>query len=136
MENEFVPYKQSLELKELGFDDNCFCIYNREMKIRFNNLHNPMDRDKNAKLTSNNGRYPAPLYQQAFRWFIENYGKNGILFSDGCQWTFDLRWEDDDDYGYPSIQFPKKEVGREMFDTYEEARFECLKKLIEIVKNK
>jgi hypothetical protein len=124
MENEFVPYEQSLALKELGFDEQCIGIYTVSNKKLF--VVTP-SKDESF------GYLNAPLYQQAFRWFIENYGKNGILFSDGCQWTFDLRWEDDD-YGYPSIQFPKKEVGREMFDTYEEARFECLKKLIEIVK--
>jgi hypothetical protein len=136
MEKEFIPYEQALELKQLGFDEPCVKEFHKQMLI----TNSCGDEMTNSELIYLYGKednvIAAPLYQQSFRWFIENYGKNGILFSDGCQWTFDLRWEDDDDYGYPSIQFPKREVGREMFDTYEEARFECLKKLIEIVKTK
>jgi hypothetical protein len=136
MKNQFIPYEQSFELAELGFDKPCFGIF------YFNSINGEplfLIEERGSKYSVAKGYAGgilSPLYQQAFEWFIENYGKNGILFSDGCQWTFDLRWEDDDDYGYPSIQFPKREVGREMFDTYEEARFGCLRKLIEIVKNK
>ena len=127
MENEFVPYKQSLELKELGFDDNCFCIYNREMKIRFNNLHNPIDRDKNAKLTSNNGRYPAPLYQQAFRWFRENYDLSGLIEIGTHEFSYQIFKNGNRQLGIEPIKYN---------GNYEEAEFECLKKLIEIVKTK
>ena len=127
MENEFVPYKQSLELKELGFDDNCFCIYNREMKIRFNNLHNPMDRDKNAKLTANNGRYPAPLYQQAFRWFRENYDLSGLIEIGTHEFSYQIFKNGNRQLGIEPIKYN---------GNYEEAEFECLKKLIEIVKTK
>ena len=122
MEKEFIPYEQALALKELGFDEKC--------------LSYPMSN------TDVSGRtwtsvIVAPLYQQAFRWFREKHQKNIIIFSDGCQWTFDLRWVDEDSLDkYPTIQFPRREVGREWFDTYEEAELECLKKLIEIVKNK
>tara|TARA_R110000823_G_scaffold310162_1_gene434936 strand:+ start:451 stop:834 length:384 start_codon:yes stop_codon:yes gene_type:complete len=127
MENEFVPYKQSLELKELGFDETCFCIYNREMKIRFNNLHNPMDRDKNAKLTANNGRYPAPLYQQAFRWFRENYDLSGLIEIGTHEFSYQIFKNGNRQLGIEPIKYN---------GNYEEAEFECLKKLIEIVKTK
>jgi hypothetical protein len=65
MKNEFVPYKEALALKELGFDYCCFCSYNSE-----------------GKLAGNYGTYYkihlsevtiAPLFQQAFRWFREKY---------------------------------------------------------------
>lgn len=79
MENEFVSYQDAVALKELGFDEPCFCIWNREKKLRFNNLHNPNDRNKNAKLTTNNGRYPAPLYQQAMRWLHEQLNISGMM---------------------------------------------------------
>jgi hypothetical protein len=127
MENEFVSYEQALELNELGFDENCFCIYNRERKIRFNNLYNPMDRNKNAKLTSNNGRYPAPLYQQAFKWFRENYDLYGTIRYGNNEF-------DNSIYLFPCVNGVI--VGNDSFRTQEEAELECLKKLIEIVKNK
>jgi hypothetical protein len=28
--NEFVPYEQALELKQLGFDGHCFAFYQEE----------------------------------------------------------------------------------------------------------
>jgi hypothetical protein len=133
MEKEFVPYEQSSELKELGFNETCFKVYDDLGFLQKESVMNTCEIECDVVLE----RYLAPLYQQAFRWFREKHGKNAILFSDGFQWTFDLRWIDHEDISqYPFVQFPKKEVGREMFDTYEEAELECLKKLIEIVKNK
>lgn len=116
MEKEFIPYEQALALKELGFDEPCFCIYNREKVLRFNNLNNPNDRNKGVKLTSNNGRYPAPTFSQAFRWFRGKYN---------------LR----EQYGV----FPHHTIITNYIidgGNEEEAEIECLKKLIEIVKEK
>ena len=73
MKKEFVPYDESLALKELGFDELCICIYNREKSLRVNVFNNPNDRFKSVQLSYNNGKIPAPLYQQAFRWFREKY---------------------------------------------------------------
>lgn len=72
MKEQFVTYEIALKLKELGFDDICFCIYNRERSLRFNNMHNPKDRYKNCKLAKNNGKIPAPLWQQAIDWLRIN----------------------------------------------------------------
>ena len=30
IENEFIPYEQALALKELGFDEPCFGIYQKK----------------------------------------------------------------------------------------------------------
>ena len=74
MEKEFVSYEQALDLKELGFDELCICIYNREKSLRVNVFNNPNDRFKSVQLSYNNGKIPAPLYQQTFRWFREKFG--------------------------------------------------------------
>jgi len=104
MNKEFVPYEPSLALKELGFDEPCFGYYNYNGTHFFD--YKPKTDDKN--LTK------APLYQQAFRWFREKYN---------------LR----EQYGvFPHHTIMMNyliEGGRE-----EEAELECLKKLIEIVK--
>jgi hypothetical protein len=122
MNKEFIPYEQALELKQLGFNEPCFCIYNRERELRFNNLHNPQDRNKGVKLTSNNGRYPAPLYQQAFRWFREKYGY--------------LSYIDMDNYSFYRFTIYKgKGISEAPYHTYEEAEQACINKLIEIVKD-
>ena len=129
MEKDFVTYNEALALKELGFDEPCFCIYNREKVLRFNNLNNPNDRNKGVKLTSNNGRYPAPTYQQAFRWFREKHG----YFSSPMQSTkpsgIEYDWLITKDIDESRIFV--KTVG--YFTTYEEAELECVKKLIKIV---
>jgi hypothetical protein len=58
---------------------------------------------------------PAILYQQAFRWFRDKYDLFiSIMHYENGYSINDLR----------------------RFDTYEEAELACLKKLIEIVKNK
>ena len=73
------------------------------------------------------------LYQQAFRWFREKHKINAVIeITIESQWYFSIynlaakrnaEIEDTIDY-------------KEGFITYEEAELACLKKLIEIVKNK
>ena len=74
MEKEFIPCEQALDLRELEFDELCICIYNREKALRANVFNNSNDRFKSVQLSYNNGKIPAPLYQQAFRWFRDKYG--------------------------------------------------------------
>ena len=61
----------------------------------------------------------APLYQQAFRFFREKYKSNFIIGFGN-------------DGGYYRIG----NLFSKWYKTYEEAELECLKKLIEIVKQK
>ena len=107
MEKEFVPYEIALALKELGFDEPCFGFYFKEKE------------EEEFKLIVRGGtgaffgyQFDAPLYQQAFRWFKDNYN---------------LRKE----YGV----FPHHTIiFNHLFDggKEEQAELECLKKLIEI----
>ena len=125
MNKEFVTYALALDLKELGFDEDCLSNYYKDNSDR-----------GNLQFTEYNSRYfiKAPLYQQAFRWFREKYG----LFAEITLWG--------DGLGYISMI---KEIKQEEFievyrkaiiDTglpiweYEESETACLKKLIEIVK--
>jgi len=122
MEKEFVPYQPSLDLKELGFDEPCFGWYNWT--------------GKDLSLTNNSyvdiNPTPAPLYQQAFRWFREKYKISGEISSDYYLEGKDNEWE------YNIYQLGKEDDGYvgtiPIFKTPEEAELECLKKLIEIVK--
>ncbi len=109
MEKEFVPYQPSLDLKELGFDEDCFGWYNWT--------------GKDLSLTNNSyvdiNPTPAPLYQQAFRWLLILVNKNKHFSN---KWTISYN----EDYfslflGGCNMGVFKKEL-------------ECLKKLIEIVK--
>ena len=120
MNKEFIPYEQALELKELGFEKICFAWYHKG-KLTFNELYNLPDINQNTRNTS------APLYQQAFKWFREKYGIYTIIeFSAAFNlWIFTIN----------KIKGGFN-VGGSNYNTYEEAEIACLKKLIEIIKNK
>jgi hypothetical protein len=74
---------------------------------------------------------PAPLYQQAFRWFRENHllFTSIFMYGDMNGYLFKI-----DELEHNGIFLRYK--SEELEDTYEEAELACLKKLIEIVKNK
>ena len=135
MEKEFVPYEQALALKELGFDEPCFGRYYYK---KLYPMLNPQSEE--TELVFEFGKYIkqtevtilSPLYQQAFRWFREKYDLVCIMtFDDDVKgkWFGNL-------YGHYETH-GKYDFGyTQLFKTYEEAELECLKKLIEIVKNK
>ena len=154
MEKEFVPYEQSLALKELGFDEPCFTKfenYFNKTKLQpiiatlalnspYENEYNGYDQKiindntrrwfftgyKNSIKDHNQNILSAPLYQQAFRWFREKR-------SYSCSVDYD---DETNDYQYKYVYMNNGYVFSKKYDTYEEAELECLKKLIEIVKNK
>lgn len=66
----------------------------------------------------------APTFQQAFRWFRNNYGCNGVVEGDRKNGFEFCIYTDTDYYIKPSNNY----------DTYEEAELELLNQLIEIVK--
>jgi hypothetical protein len=119
MENEFIPYEQALALKELGFDEKCLGYFTK----------NSLELREPYPLCGKT--YSAILYQQAFRWFREKYGLEGQIKSwkvlDTIVWYIST-----ESIGQPS-RFKCYEVS---VTTPEEAELECLKKLIEITKNK
>jgi hypothetical protein len=119
MNKEFIPYEQALELKELGFDENCFQFYMHSNLLTSNLVHlNHIDQNLFAK---------APLYQQAFRWFREKHNWIGGVRSLGS-------------YNENMIiaDFKKDEHNSFIIrgETYEDAELKALKYLIERVKNK
>lgn len=127
MQEQFIPYKQALELKKLGFDDPCImCFYgiSRYDKIDSLYLHSGMGRVCNSDLNEKEHGITAPLWQQAFDWFREQYKLDSFVKSNYNQ-TIKT--------GY---YFNADEFYSETFKNYEEARLFCLDKLIEIVKTK
>jgi hypothetical protein len=134
MNQEFIPYEQALELKELGFDSVCFGFYNPRHEIgdlRANPLY-----EHSGGCFDNYNRtdylVSAPLYQQAFRWFREKHNlKGGILYIGGLK--PETTWWDIYVVGHYNIEYNEMEM---KYQPYEEAELACLKKLIEIVKNK
>jgi hypothetical protein len=76
--------------------------------------------------------YPTALtYSQAFRWFREKYVLDSII-----QPTYSTKYQ----YRVFKVEAKSKvqvygDYMSKEFNTYEEAELECLKKLIEMVKN-
>jgi hypothetical protein len=121
MEKEFIPYKQALALKELGFNKPCFGLFNNIEPNELYELHSHSTSTNTGKLIL------APLYQQAFRFFREKCGLWQIVMQNTDKdWTYDIM---------TIIGMVDYKIF-DVFDTYEEAELECLKKLIEIVKSK
>ncbi len=116
MNKEFVPYEEALALKELGFDEPCLGWYASDGSLIKDYVTNKF-----------NEFTVAPLFQQAFRWFREKYNiKSYILpqlINEVERYTFKLVNN-------------KVELKFLVYDTYEEAELVCLKKLIQIVKEK
>ena len=122
---DFIPYELALELKQLGFDEPCFGRYDGNKGKIWYEMPN-----------SGKGWIPvkdvlAPLYQQAFRWFREKHDLHSCVapvYEDETSkvivywfWIQGFDSFEDEDINYK---------------TPEEAELACLKKLIEIVKNK
>jgi len=136
VESLFVPYEIALELKELGFDEQCLGYYDTEgLKISSDWYLNPQN--KNSLFpephTTNNPKISAPLYQQVFRWFREKYDLDSEIYMNH---ELGVKF-----YTYLILQLERavithKSGYRGRFDTYEEAELACLIKLIEIVKTK
>jgi hypothetical protein len=131
LEKEFVPYKEALEFKELGFDEPCFAFYQVE-----NFEEKPCgvdDRDEYIRTgfaTCKNSEIPehftsAPTYSQAFRWLREKYGLCGTI----NPFSYEVLDKNHEHCEWGCIE----EV---LCKTYEEAELACLRKLIEIVKQK
>jgi len=116
MNKEFIPYEEALALKELGFDEPCYGFYD---EMNDNRVVGGLSDALNS----------APLYQQAFRWFREKYELvSEIQAPDGKKgkWNPTIHKA----YGFGNY------YDNNGFKTYEEAEIACLRKLIEIVKEK
>jgi hypothetical protein len=124
MSKEFVPYEEALALKELGFDNvPCLAIYY--------NVTDTDDIDYDAERHFTYSHYEtqyyankgykdavlAPLYQQAFRWIMQ--------FPQIKKWRCNVAL-------YPDGTYSIKD-GKEAIHEFLSGE-ECLRKLIEIVK--
>ena len=110
MNKEFVPYDIALALKELGFNDLCFNQYTD------GTLDLPCTKYDYPECVES---IPAPLYQQAFRWFREEHSLSHMISNNLEAFVFAVEGA--------------KMFGK-LYNSYEEAELACLKKLIELKK--
>jgi len=133
MENpDFVPYEESLALRQLDFHELCYRGFYKGEPI-FASGDNPWDFNKRQP---EEGHFvSSPLWQQAFRWFREEHtlhvepiwdlqqgklGKNATLI-----WFYSIT-----EIG----NVVDKAIDLPYCNTLEEARLACLRKLIELTK--
>lgn len=139
MENQFVPYELAVKLEELGFNEPCLMhwfqywahelpknlrggemIANEGNPIRLSRITTPeLNRDLKCG---------APLWQQAFDWFRKKHGLHAIVYQ--------VELEDKSIMWYWDIVDNGSEEGvyeEPLCKTYEEARYACLEKLIELI---
>lgn len=126
MDKEFVPYEQALALKELGFDEPCLGWYSTK-GVFYADIHANSTTELNT--TTRRGSFAnavlAPLYQQAFRWFREKY-----------RYYYEIGYAERIDFYYTIYSQSQNYAEHNDFGNFEEAELACLKKLIEIVKEK
>ena len=148
MNNNFTPYEEALELKELGFNEQCFGYYvGNELITSINEILNSTD----LLIIS------APLYQQAFK-FLREKLINKIVVSDRGDYIegnftllpliflnkYEIRvmaesvsYYIDETWGR-NIPFYNEPLHKftDSATSFEEAQLACLKRMIQIVKNK
>jgi hypothetical protein len=149
IEDLFVPYEQSLDLKELDFDEPCFAYfdiqYNPILKekykgiLKFPSKVEYLESTKKMLYILGQQKVLAPTYSQAFRWFRKKYNISSYVdyYENGdCEkiWYFIVKTKNNEKQFDGSDK--TKYCNEPYFKTYEEAELECLKKLIEIVKLK
>ncbi len=124
MEKDFIPYQEALELKQLGFDEAISTYYS----FPDNELSYVMDGHSEVSVRRNSQfghAVSAPTYSQAFRFFREKYE---LFF-----WIEKFHKNETYIFQIPPANFTKIQGH---YTTYEKAELACLRKLIEIVKQK
>ena len=129
MNQEFAPFEESLELKEMGFDELCFGYYfdNQITNVDLNwvstSINPPTLIDggfytmKNSD-TTNELNCTAPIYSQVFKWFMENHKIDSSVMEKKFVIESDM-------------DLPKWFNG---FKNYDETKLGCLRQLIKKVK--
>jgi hypothetical protein len=129
---EFIPYKEALALKSLGFDKSCFAFYQEEyIEIK----PTMVDDDDEYRLTGwrtcKNSEIPenytsTPTLSQSFRFFREEYNIDVNIQKDSIGiYHFNIDTNKYGDWMEPIL-----------FKIYEDVELACLRKLINIVKSK
>jgi len=137
IQDNFVPYKESVELKELGFDKKCLASYYAESRkfptdIKLHIL-NTDQLGYNTIRSADRGVIIAPLWQQAFEFFREKYNLYIEIDWYKYEWYFVI-------YDFKNNLPPNKTSAHLLhredkpYESYEEAQLECLRELIKIVK--
>lgn len=146
MENEFIPYEESLELKKLGFNESCLAYYNERCKLFLINtssfitkndyihwkcrLYNIFNRTAKSKLCT------APTFPAVFKWIRKVYGIQcfpDYIYYD--EFHYGYRWvKKDGSYGEWWYDAELANTDEEVYHSPEIVQIEFLKELIKMIK--
>ena len=147
MIKEFIPYEQALALKELGFDEPCFIRvwwlnsvhYQTKVPFKPHITMNGQDikfeyliPEKHPLSGFDALELQVPTFSQAFRFFREKYGLHSYI-----EPVLVEKANSPIKYDYVILEVSHQndlEYNNLPYHTFEETELECLKKLIEIVK--
>jgi hypothetical protein len=125
MKNQFVGYKESKKLSKLGFSEECFGGYLKKDKTIWIGYVSSQGGEQFNRYY----HILAPTFSQAFKFFRENHGYDvSIKKCTPSEYKFEIEQLFAEGDNYYFIDFP--------FLSHKEAELECLKKLIEITKEK
>ena len=141
IEELFLPYNESLELKKLGFREDCFALYDESRNNRFEFINNQLAFNHAKMYYDSKNVYPCilcPTYSQAFKFFRDKYNWQHSIQPTADQHRFELGynyWIWNSKTGEEYSSEPKnRPVGDWTYETWEQAELECIKQLIKIVK--
>jgi hypothetical protein len=158
MNKKFIPYEQALELKELGFDEECLGYYHTtlsssDVDLVLGKTHN---RFYHLVGIPEDFNTLAPLYQQAFKFLREmiitrisdessylegQFTLLPLIYFNGYEihvtpeptsFTSSINHNFIPLYEFPS----KRKIYKETTLNYDDAQLACLKRMVQIVKNK
>ena len=114
IEDLFVPYKEAIALKELGFNEPCLKLWD--------GIGHHFDQKDWFDWNQSKNFVSIPLYQQAFKWFRDKHNLR-YKFEPSRENTVDI--------------FIWTDIGWEYFKNANEEKAElvCLRKLIQISKS-
>jgi len=123
---DFIPSKEALELKQLGFDEPCF---------RFqNNISHTIEEKGWLNWNEVEQFVSLPLFSQAFRFFREKYDMLANVYSNASGFLFEWHDTTGGTHRYDAGFDGPNDSG--CWDTYEDAEIACLRELIKIAKTK
>lgn len=139
MNSDFVTPELAGMLEEIGFDEECYAFYDRnnlEFVVTF-----PKAASKGWKWVEYNNQseivptdnVKTPTYSHAFQWLLDSHHVFGVVIPTvTMNWTFKTMTVVEYLVEVP----PYDHVDAYDYYSYSEARLECLKQLVNIVKEK
>ncbi len=134
MKDLFVPYDMAKKLKDVGFDEECLCVYNKRMELK-HVIICPIGDNDYIKKDKHDDRLPAPLWQQVEQWFRE---KHQILIIHNSTPVFDKIHPAKYQSAISILFQPFKWTTGKYYigDTFEEAREKAIGAAIKLIKTK